>query len=376
MSREKNRSVGFLVLFTFLQVVYLYYTQNRTDYTFLFVLMALPIQGYISTQIREVPFSELKQFAWANSLLIFAIPIFYSNQFIQGLWDAFLTSHGLNPYLVAPNNPQVGRGITTVLYQLLENKTDTSNLAPTIQIILKPFYILYTQTNLLTVLMSFKLCLVLFGGFIFQKFRENKSVNRLFLIPGIWLFGLSQANPELLGLYFLIWGYLTLKDIGDWGLGLAILGIAALFGLPYLLISLLLVAKYDLLKQSWIFLISLLAWIAIPFNTAALFEWAFRIDWGNSLIVQALGNNVPISWISIPSICFISIAFFIANKTQTNQFKILFLIIFLLLSPFTTQTLFGLLAFLFVFDQEYHLMISNRIFTALSTCYALLLILL
>ncbi len=377
MNQENKYTPLLLVFFTLLQVAYLYYSQTRYRVAFVLVLTAPLIQTYLLYQIhviQRVDTTHLTRFLWANSLLMLLFPIFYSHQFIQGLWDSFLSSHELNPYLTLPNDPQVGRGITTVLYQILENKTQASNLAPAIQIIIKPFYVLYSKTNLITVILVVKFILLSLSGLLWHYYNTLTTARTLWIIPGIWLFGFSQANPELLGLLCFLWGYHYIRNKEDEFAGLAILGASALFGLPYFLMSLFVIHKKELIKPSWIFAVSFTVWMAIPFNAEAFIQWAFYSDWDTTFLFFLMNQHLPPIWISVLSLLLIFVCFTALFFTQKNSYIPVFISLFLILSPLGTQTLFGLITMLIIFEDDSPRHSTSQFSLVISTVYTLLLI--
>lgn len=376
MSKSKDYQSNYLVLFTLFQLAYLYYSQSRSEIALVLALLSIVAQTIISARMLNQPLVDsvsFRQFLLINSILMLTFPIFFSYQFVQGLWDAFLSSYGLNPHLLSAIDPQIGRGVTSILYSMLENKTRPSNLAPAIQIILQPFYVLYSNTNFLTVLLAFKLFLLSFAGFIWYRFRNISNCTRIFVLPALWLLGFSQANPELLGLLLFIWGYLSISEFNDTTLGLAILGIVSLFGLPYFLLSLCIIHHYKLSKSIWVFGISLLVWLAIPFNFEALFHWAFFSDWTSTFIFYVMNPQINVIWISTLSISMIALGFIAVTLTKKATIKLVFVLLIMMLSPMGTQTLFGTTAANLFFSAEtqgirqidYALQISLAVYTML-----------
>ncbi|TNE68414.1 hypothetical protein EP331_15770 [bacterium] len=294
--------------------------------------------------------SELGQFLILTFVAL-SIPVYFSETIIQALWDSFLSSNGANPYIFKPTDSQIGVGQTTLLFSLLSDKQHLSSISPAIQILIKPIYLLFRQTNLFITLTSVKLLLSAALYVVALKLKFVESPIKWLMLPALWIFGISQANPELLGLLLFLWGFFYFKD-EEYPTAAEIWGVSSLFGLPFFIAAIFYLIQKKESKQIVTTLVSLAVWLFLVWDFKGLTNWALISSWHLS-IIQHLSPLPTSNYVSSAvSISITSITLILTYFRWNRNFNLVAICCFALLFPFNTATLWGLSIFLISSHEE------------------------
>lgn len=285
------------------------------------------------------------------TLTVLPFSIFYNHHFIRLLWDTYIGSNGTHPYTVLPIDPLIGKGQSTVLFNLLELKDKFSTTSPALLIALRPLHFLVKSGDLFLPLIFSKILLSSFLWFTVWKIKDYIGIPFWLYNPFIWIIGLSQADFELIGLISFAWGYFYFRE-KEFQNAYLIWGLSSTFGFPYLI----LVAFFLILNKHYNYLgyliLTAAIWLFMAWDSSGFYNYYFVSQWLDSLpyLILSKWKIIDIGMISLISyVCLFSSSFLLLfwGKSLFDSFtkQILLLCSFLLFLPLSTSLIWALLAF-------------------------------
>lgn len=310
------------------------------------------------------------------TLTILPFSIFYNHHIIRLFWDTYIGSNGIHPYTVLPIDPLIGKGQSTVLFNLLELKDSFSTTSPALLIALRPLHFLVKSGDLFLPLILSKILLSSLLWFTVWKIRDYIEIPFWLYNPFIWIIGLSQADFELIGLISFAWAYFYFRE-NEFQNAYLIWGLSITFGFPYLILvtSFLVLNKHY--KYVGYLILTAAIWLFIAWDSAGFYTYYFVSQWLYSLpyLILSKWKIIDIETISMYSyLClFLSSSFllFIGNSLFESRSKLLLLFCsFVVFLPLSISLIWALFAFSLIMQHK-----SQTSFKLIWGCASILIVL-
>lgn len=279
-------------IFTFLALLFVLLNLSKQPFNSNFALtigsISLLLFIWISL-FNSLQISKSQYFFLGTLLILFSLlfSINWNKSIIQLLWDTFIESHGIHPYLYYPSSSEIAKALQSQLFQFLDSKNAISSTPIPLLIAFKPLYWLYKQIGFAYSIISIKIIIgLIYVFFVYQVSSKNRLLFWLFN-PIIWIFGISQGDVSIFGFILFLFGIFSyMQKLEEQAY--AIWGIVSLFGFEYVLLLIGLFVILEPRKKLIYFFISAFIWVGILWDFSAYYTFLFNDNLRASLFYRLI----------------------------------------------------------------------------------------
>lgn len=268
-----------LVLYTIVFVLFLQLSKYQGLYHSVFSFTLTGLVVWIWSSFKSVSGLSVNQHFLILSILSIislTFSIHWNKTGIDLMWDIFILNHSIHPYLYTPVDPTIGKAQSALLFEFLSDPFSHSTTPLPLLVAFKPFYWFYKQVGLGYSILGLKLVLIsMYASFIY--YTASSRMNLFYIInPFIWLIGISQADPNVIGYILSTFGFYLYKSQQKVE-ALLLWGTTSLFGFEYVLLFtsvflLIKTTKSDIVY----FASSAFIWMIILWDTDAYKQFLFQ----------------------------------------------------------------------------------------------------